>query len=518
MLKSLVFLLVFFNTSSNYAQNKELEILKKDIQLVKNDRIKAKLLLDLSNYFHIQDRNLDSMIYVAKKAASLSEKSKAIELSCKAYGNIGTGYLLKNYLDSSYYHNNKSYIIAKQLDDPFLLVPALIRLNSYYVKKNDLVKAIDHGLMVVKIAEKAESRSLMAEAYYKLSNTFAFHDDSKKFKHYLDKAYRIIEREKIEVPVSLKSDIYGAMVNYFENRRFKNPENTLIKDSLNYYVDKGISYGKSINRPDLIAYLLGIRGKQYYNENNIVLAKSNYQEALKYRNEIGKTTLHNLYNKLAHASIKENNIKQGLLYKDSILQDITEEPSNYRIAERYRSAYYICKHAELFDLALGYHEKMVESFDKVKENDQIKTLNELEIKYETQRKDIQIASQKLENETLKRKAITNYSILGVIAIFLMGILGYMYFRKKNKVLKTELSLANTKAVLHRSQINPHFISNSINTIYPFLYDKSDPNKAAAYLSDLSQMIRSILDSTFDTSWTVKRRVGIYNSILQHSGT
>lgn len=82
----------------------------------------------------------------------------------------------------------------------------------------------------------------------------------------------------------------------------------------------------------------------------------------------------------------------------------------------------------------------------------------------------------------------------------------MYFRKKTKVLHTELNLANTKAILNRSQINPHFISNSINAIYPFLYDKSDPNKAAAYLSDLSQMIRSILDSTFDTNWTIKEEI------------
>lgn len=506
IIKFLVFFAVFINASNSYAQNKELDVLKAQILSAKNDSAKINLLLDLSNYYHLQETDLDAMVSTAKRAVKLSENYKDKKVLSKSYGNLGHAFLLKNKLDSSFYYNLKSYNYAKQLGDSQLLVPALIRLNNFYLKKNDLIKAIEYGLDAVKLAEKANNKSLMAEAYYKLANTFAFHDDRLKFKYYLDKAYKIIENEMIEASISLKSDIYGAMVNYFENKRFDDPNSLQVKDSLNFYLDKGILYSKSVNRPDLLAYLLGIRGKLFYNEDNITQAKYNYFQALNYRDDIGESTLNNLYNKLAHAYIKEKNIKQGLLYKDSILQGISKEPSDYRIAERYRSAYYICKHAEIFDLALEYQEKMVEYFDKVKEGNQIRAINELEIKYEAQRKDIQIASQKLENETLKRKAITNYSLISLISLLCIGIVGYMYFIKKNKVLNTELNLANTKAALHRSQINPHFISNSINAIYPFLYDKSDPNKAAAYLSDLSQMIRNILDSTFETSWTIKEEV------------
>lgn len=505
-LKTLIYLVVFLYTTNSYAQIQKLELSKKQIQATTNDSLKINLLLELSNYYHLQETDLDSMVSTAKKAIKLSEKNNYPDALSKSYGSLGLAFLLKNNLDSSYYYNSKSYDYAQRLEDSDLLVPALIRLNNYYLKKNDLVKAIEYGLSAVKLAEKSNNKNLMAQAYYKLANTFAFHDNNQKFKFYLDKAYRIIEDETTELSISVKSGIYGSMVDYFENKRFKDPENKLIKDSLYYYVEKGILYGKSANKPDLLAYLLGIKGKLYYNDGNIPQAKFNYYEALKYRHKIGSSTLHNLYNKLAHAYIKEKNIKLGLLYKDSILLDILKEPNDYRVAERYRSAYYICKHAEIYDLAIEYQEKMVESFNKVKEEKQIKALNELEIKYETQRKDAQIASQKLENETLKRKAITNYSILGLTAFLFIGALGYLYFRKKNKVLSTELNLANTKASLHRSQINPHFISNSINAIYPFLYDKSDPNKAAAYLSDLSQMIRNILDSTFETSWTIKEEV------------
>ncbi|MCA9750097.1 MAG: hypothetical protein KC414_13390, partial [Romboutsia sp.] len=39
-----------------------------------------------------------------------------------------------------------------------------------------------------------------------------------------------------------------------------------------------------------------------------------------------------------------------------------------------------------------------------------------------------------------------------------------------------------------------------------MYNQSDPNKGAAYLSDVSIMIRNMLDATFDDFWTLQKEL------------
>ncbi|TBN06718.1 hypothetical protein EYD45_02210 [Hyunsoonleella flava] len=446
------------------------------------------------------------MMNIAKKAIKLSEKNNFLSQSSTAYGALATSYQLHNKMDSAFYYNTKAYNVAKQLKDLNLEFSALLRLSHYYSDNNDPVNSIEYGLKALKIAEDANNKSQLATAYFKLSYTFAYHDDDDKQKYYLDKAYDIILDNTIDVPAETKNNVYTHMVDFFERKRFKNPDSPFLKDSVLYYAEKGINYGKSENNASLVADLLRIKGKMYFIDDDVEEAKTYYNEALKYRDKIDATSLRNLYNTFAYVYLKENNTEVALRYKDSILLDILKEPSYYKKGDRYYLAYYVCKTAKRHDLALEYHEKMTANFNKAKEEKQIEALNELEIKYETEKKEAALIAQKLNNETLKNTARTIYFILGIISLLGIGILGFLFFKKKNKVLASELNLAKTKASLHRSQLNPHFISNSINAIYPFLYDKSDPNKATAYLSDLSQMMRSILDSTFEANWTLQEEL------------
>ncbi len=496
----------YLNISVFHTQNQDIEFTSKKQNQVRQDSIKIDRLLELSKYYTVQERNVDSIISIARKAALLSEKNNFHLQAGKAYQELGSGYLLHKSLDSAYFYLNKSYNLSRDLADVGLEFSNIFSLSSFYLESNDLTNAMAFGIKGVKLAEDNDRTSLKASAYYNMANTFAYHDDDQKQIEYLTKAYDIIENKNTEISASIKSGIYSSMVDYFERKRFRNPDNIVLKDSVLYYTEKGINYGKSVNNASLLAYLLGTKGKMYFIDDKIYDAKIYYNEALTYRDKIDQTSLFNLYNKMAYVYLKENNITRALLYKDSILQDISKEPNFYKQAERYHLAYYICKTANIHDLALQYYEIMTEHYDKAKEERQIKALNELEIKYQTEKKESKIIAQKLENETIKNTAKTNYFIISIIGLIGIGVFSFLYFKRKNKILASELNLAKTKAALHRSQLNPHFISNSINAIYPFLYDKTDPNKAAAYLSDLSQMIRDILNSTFDTNWTLEEEL------------
>ncbi|MEZ5082758.1 MAG: two-component regulator propeller domain-containing protein [Bacteroidales bacterium] len=83
-----------------------------------------------------------------------------------------------------------------------------------------------------------------------------------------------------------------------------------------------------------------------------------------------------------------------------------------------------------------------------------------------------------------------------LLILLAGMLGYIIYAiinhyRRREELKRHILLAEQKAV--RSQMNPHFIFNSLNSIQNFILDHNAGN-ANLYLSNFSSLIRRILES------------------------
>ncbi len=78
-----------------------------------------------------------------------------------------------------------------------------------------------------------------------------------------------------------------------------------------------------------------------------------------------------------------------------------------------------------------------------------------------------------------------------VNLFLIGIallIGWVYYRQTTAVrrLKQETNDLQLQAI--KSQINPHFIGNSINAIQQFFYPPN-PSKASLYISNFSNMLR-----------------------------
>ncbi|TVQ88653.1 MAG: hypothetical protein EA393_08440 [Bacteroidetes bacterium] len=88
----------------------------------------------------------------------------------------------------------------------------------------------------------------------------------------------------------------------------------------------------------------------------------------------------------------------------------------------------------------------------------------------------------------------------ILIILILALVFYMIFKlkvnnvKKEERLKTEYNkrLAELELTNLRSQMNPHFMFNSLNSIKHFIL-KNEKEKAAEYLSNFAQLIRDILN-------------------------
>ncbi|WP_246035958.1 histidine kinase [Winogradskyella algicola] len=106
----------------------------------------------------------------------------------------------------------------------------------------------------------------------------------------------------------------------------------------------------------------------------------------------------------------------------------------------------------------------------------------------------------LTQERNKRQQLIIYSLLGGLVLFLItGFLMYKYIKQQR--------LANNLLALKslRSQMNPHFIFNALNSVNSFIAT-NDERTANKYLSDFSQLMRAVLENSEEDFIPLKKEV------------
>jgi len=123
-----------------------------------------------------------------------------------------------------------------------------------------------------------------------------------------------------------------------------------------------------------------------------------------------------------------------------------------------------------------------------------KQLLALEISYETERKNQKISVLEQQSELQQYRIQQNRFLLyGLILLILFVVSFAVLFVRQNRV-KVQQQNIQLKQRLFRSQMNPHFIFNSLASIQNSIINE-DPMKASKYLARFSRLVRNILDSS-----------------------
>ncbi|WP_299185763.1 histidine kinase [uncultured Aquimarina sp.] len=120
-------------------------------------------------------------------------------------------------------------------------------------------------------------------------------------------------------------------------------------------------------------------------------------------------------------------------------------------------------------------------------------LRELNIAYEVKEKEESIeqlaAITEEQQIIIKQRNIISIALLGIL-VSIIGV-GILLFRQRK--LKSKYETANLKQRLLRSQLNPHFVFNALNTVSNLVNKKS--GHTLQYISKLSSLIRLILKNS-----------------------
>jgi LytS/YehU family sensor histidine kinase len=103
--------------------------------------------------------------------------------------------------------------------------------------------------------------------------------------------------------------------------------------------------------------------------------------------------------------------------------------------------------------------------------------------------DLALAEQRLTEESNKRQLWIIYSLL--FGMLFMSLAAFFFYRstQKQKLANNLLALKSL-----RSQMNPHFIFNALNSVNHYI-SKHDERSANRYLSDFSKLMRTVLENS-----------------------
>ena len=144
--------------------------------------------------------------------------------------------------------------------------------------------------------------------------------------------------------------------------------------------------------------------------------------------------------------------------------------------------------------ALEYYKNSREFDEKVTNNLNLRYVNDMIMRYDTEKKNSQIEILAKENEIVKLRLRRNQNTLLISALLLTLFSLILYILYRQYQLKSDKKLLTLEQSMLRSQMNPHFLFNSLNSIKLYIINNEKKN-AVHYLNKFSKLVRKILEAS-----------------------
>jgi len=493
-----------------YKTNPQQSLLYSDssLQILSSKKFSNERIQALSNkafaYYYLGKP--DSALFFLKEGLNYTNKFDNQKNKANILGQLGVLFLIQGELDSSLLYNNNSVKILKSLyenkidtSDTHLLnlSKALSSTAQVHIKKGNYNKGFQYNIEALKFRELANAPpESIGKLTINIGGLYIYLKEYSNAEKYFLKALEIFESVEDSAMIEI---IYGNL-----GIVYKNTGN--FEDAIIFY-QKSLKLNDLLGNTKLKATNLGNLATLYMGQDELQVAKSYYLDAMQLSSYINdKFTLAEMYQNLGLIYQKTNQIAQSKKYFFKCLELAKPEEMFSLIinAELALSELY----AQSNDYKQAYHhrQRYHNAYDSVNNIDQKNKVAELQTQFETAEKEKEIlllnnekalqdlVVEKQKNE-LSRQRMVMLLVTGVLLILI--IIFYLIFnryklKKKNQQTELEKKNIEVESRLLRSQMNPHFIFNSLNSIQNFIL-KNENKQAENYLIKFSKLIRNVLN-------------------------
>ncbi|MGY8847635.1 MAG: tetratricopeptide repeat-containing sensor histidine kinase [Bacteroidia bacterium] len=446
-------------------------------------------------------KNPTNAYKLASEALELSLSKKDKKSEAQAYNTLGTLYYNAGDYSKAITYFTKAQEIHKVITDPRNEEYTLKYLAESYNKLNKKDIASSYYEKVEK-----SSNSSSRKTDYRLKNSKIKGEEGKTKEAINDLENELKYNRKLDP--KQKIDIYLELGNLYiaDNKTQKGVDNINLALKL------------SNNAPnDSIASTSLSYAWSVYDKNNLTAQNFNTQKlALDTAIITNNLALENTANYNLGRSFMYTDANKAVPYfqrSEALTKNQPKKIDHIKAVESLSEAY---ERSGEYKKALEKYKEYIGLVDSIKESD---IAGKLQNEILTNKYDIQESRIKelLLKQIEKEKAIRSQrnTILGLI----FGISAFLiltYFLVKNIRQKQRANTIIQLASL-RSQMNPHFIFNSLNSVNGFI-SNNEERKANRYISDFSKLMRTVLNNSNNPTITLAdeiKSLEIYMS-LEHS--
>lgn len=418
-----------------------------------------------------------------------SRKNHYPEGQSFALNQLGTKYRNYSQFDKSVQLHEAALALAEEANNTELRVLSLNMLGVVYRRTDAIKTALDYNQKALELAESVENPSVhikrsinvalngnghlyLTLEQYDLA-IMQFQKTLKLEEELGNKLGLAINYQNIGACLEMKGDLEGALENFRKSLAYNEEIDSdygriICKNSLaQIYLKQDMPYLAHV----LLEPLLPASKKigDYFITSSIYL-NSGWANA-----EMGNYALAEEYLLEGLAMAQNLNMPSNVLYAYQKLADLEDARGNYQ-------------------KALQYFKKADQVEAEISSATNLRYMNDIIVRYEAEKKNNQISVLAKENEIVRLRLKKNQTTLLVSALIVGLISSILYILYRQYQSRHEKRLLTLEQKMLRSQMNPHFLFNSLNSIKLYIINNEQKN-AVHYLNKFSKLVRKILEAS-----------------------
>jgi len=479
---------VFLDSANFYKKSdieKSIDFITKSIaQLGKRgDNDKLSDSFTILGGIYLYHEQYDLAIASFKDALEAKKKTRTLLL-------LGKAYLL-----------NKEYSNAETTLEPLVKVRKMVPyqkvelfefLGDAQLGMEDVDQAVAFYQEGLKIAKKNQVTPKMTDLNSKIAEAYATDDRNIEAEGYYSNSLQLAESQAPQRAIQEKEKV----ADFYNKKSRYNDEIRLRKQSLGELeglpVESKVVNDKQVSPDSITSQRIN------YKIANAYIAQDNYDEAIPY---------------LQKSIVEADDDDDLIIQKDATrkLSEVYEYRGEFNKAlETYQDyvtvvdTLYIRKEQEI-SRAARFNREIASKQSRISGLEQERELSQS--KY-----DLALTSQQLVLVSNKRQKWIIYSL--IFGLLLTGLAAFLFYRS-NQQQKLANNLLALKSL--RSQMNPHFIFNALNSVNNYIA-KSDERSANRFLSEFSTLMRSVLENSEEDFIPLSKELGLLGLYvkLEHS--
>ncbi len=435
----------------------------------------------------------DSALAISERQLAFSKENKLPRWEARALNVMGLAYRLQSNFDEALRSYERSIALLEAANDRNYLAAVYGNMGDVYRLRSDFPKAIECLTKCLQLAEGTGDRKKAADAYVSLATIYYEEPGGNaKMLELLEKAQAIYEDLKNERGLAL---VYGNMATLYLDREDYEPALAFTEKSLALQEKMGNDHGA--------ATTVFNRATIHAQQGRVREALADFDRVIGTFREMGdQEGLADAYLGLGDLWIQQGRYPVAVGSCEKALQ-IAREIGSPNVKEVNACSCLYTAHQKQgnYRQALAFLEEMTASKDSLQQQETAQKLKQLELERQSVEDSLSLAKERFEVERKLRQKDRNFGVLmaigfGVLAAALVLWWRVLYFQRRNRRLQVhsdELErqqLLNEIALL-RTQVNPHFLFNSLSILSSLV--RVDADLSEQFIEQLSRSYRYILE-------------------------